>query len=405
MLGDMAPHVFVTRDFGATFTALGAGDLKGYAHVVLQDVQNPLLLFAGTELGLFCSLDAGGHWAQIRAGIPDVGVRDLAIQAREGDLVVATHGRGLYIIDDLTGLRALTPAVLNTDAALLPSRPSTLVIPSGEQRFDGDTEYSGESLSENASISFYLKKRHLIGDLRVEVLDPQGNLLQKMDAPRKRGLNRVEWAMRRKGPKIPAAANLVPNYFAFVGPRAAAGEYPVRLIRNRDTLTSTIRLVPDPRSTHTPEDRAAQVTLVNRLYTMLGDLSYAVGTLKGAAEQARERAAKAGAGDPLGKRLTAWAGRLDALRGTMVALKEGRLTGEVRLREELGDLYGKVNGFDGRPTESQQAGAERLGRELDRAQADAKVALGAERAALNAVLSGRKLEPIGVPTRAEYDAK
>ena len=405
MLGDMAPHVFVTKDFGATFTALGVADLKGYAHVVLQDVQNPLLLFVGTEHGLFCSLDGGGRWAQIHAGIPDVGVRDLCIQAREGDLAIATHGRGLFIIDDLSGLRALTPAVLERDAALLPSRPSALVIPSGEQRFDGDTDYLGESVSESAAIAYYLKKRHLIGDLRVEVLDPQGRVLQKLDAPKRRGLNRVEWAMRLKGPKIPPAANLVPNYFAFVGPRAAAGEYPVRLIRNRDTLTSTIRVVPDPRSTHSAEDRDAQVKLVNRLYGMLGDLSYTVGTLKGAGEQARATAGKLGAGDALGKRLTMWAVRLDALRGTLVALKEGRLTGEVRLREELGDLYGKVNGYDGRPTGSQEDAAARLGRDLDRAQAAAKVALGGERGTLNAALSGRKLAAIGLPTRAEFDAK
>ncbi len=405
MLGDMAPHVFVTRDFGATFTALADSNLRGYAHVVLQDVQNPRLLFLGTEMGLFCSLDAGAQWAQVHAGIPDVAVRDLAIQAREGDLVIATHGRGIYVVDDLTPVRALTPEVLGHDAALLPSRPSVLVIPSEEQRFDGDTEYSGESPSESASITYYLKKRHLIGDLRVEVLDAQGKVLQRIDGTKRRGINRVHWAMRLKGPKIPPAANLVPNFFAFVGPRAAAGEYGVRLIRNRDTLLSSIRLVPDPRSTHTPEDRAAQVALVNRLYAMLGDLSYTVGTLKDAGDQARARAAALGAKDALAKRLGGWADRLDALRGTLVALREGRLTGEVRLREELGDLYGKVNGYDGRPTGSQEAAADRLARDLDRAKADASTAFGAERTSLNGALAGRKLQPIAVATRAEFDAR
>ena len=405
MLGDMAPHVFVTHDYGATFTALGGSDLKGYAHVVVQDTHNPGLLFVGTESGLFCSLDGGGRWAQVHAGIPDVAVRDLAIQEREGDLVIATHGRGIYIIDDLTSLRALTPDVLARDAAMLPSRPSVLVIPSGEQRFDGDTDYEGESISEAASITYYLKKRHLIGDLKVEVLDAKGNVLQRVDGPRKRGLNRVDWAMRSKGPKIPTAANLVPNYFAFVGPRAAAGTYGVRMIRGRDTLTSTFQLVPDPRSTHTAEDRAAQVALVHRLYDMLGDLSYAVGGLETAGNTARARASGLAANDALTRRLVAYADRLDALRGTMVALKSGRLTGEVRLREELGDLYGKVNGYDGRPTQSQSDEAERLARDLTHAQADSRVALGAELNGVNSALAGRKLEPIAVPTRAEFDAK
>jgi photosystem II stability/assembly factor-like uncharacterized protein len=405
MQGDMSPHVLVTRDYGATFTALGANDLKGHAHVVIQDTQNPALVFAGTEQGLWCSLDGGGRWAQIHAGIPDVPVRDLVIQQREGDLVIATHGRGIYVIDDLSSLRELTPAVLAKDAALMPSRPSVLVIPSSEQRFDGDTDYSGESISEAAAITYYLKKRHLIGDLHVEVLDAKGNVLQRIDGTKRRGLNRVYWAMRLKGPKMPAAANLVPNNYAFVGPRAAAGDYPVRLIRNKDTLTSVIHIVPDPRSTHTADDRTAQVQLVNKLYGMLGDLSYTVGTLKGASEQARARADKLGKTDALGKRLVAYADRLDALRGTLVALREGRLTGEVRLREELGDLYGKVNQYDGRPTESQQAAAARLSRDLEKARTGAQAALGTELGSLNGALAGRKVEAIGVPTRAEFDAQ
>jgi photosystem II stability/assembly factor-like uncharacterized protein len=406
MLGDMAPHVFVTRDYGATFVALATDDVKGYCHVVKQDLVNPDLLFVGSEAGLFCSLDGGKQWAQIKAGIPNVAVRDLAIHPREGDLVVATHGRGLYIIDDLTPLRALTPRVMASDAALLDSRPSVLVIPSGEQRWDGDTDFSGESPSESATITYYLKKRHVIGDLRVEVLDASGHVLQRLDGTKRRGLNRVHWGMRLKGPKMPPAANLVPNNFAFVGPRAAAGDYKVRLTRDKDTYESTIRLTPDPRSTHSAEDRAAQVVLVNRLYGMLADLTYTVESLVDARDQARVRATAAGRGDALAKRLTAYADRLEALRTTLVAAREGgRLTGEVRLREELGDLYGKVNGYDGRPTESQGAVAERLGRELAKGQTEAGAALGGDLNAINAALAGRKLEPIKIATRAEWDER
>src|ERR1043166_6128958 len=108
MLGDFTPHVFVTRDYGHSWTALTTPEMQGYAHVVRQDPVNPDLLFAGTEWGLYGSLDGGKQWAQIRAGIPNVAVRDLAIQPREGDLLVATHGRGIYVIDDLSPLRSLT---------------------------------------------------------------------------------------------------------------------------------------------------------------------------------------------------------------------------------------------------------------------------------------------------------
>src|SRR5262249_20081212 len=158
------------------------------------------------------------------------------------------------------------------------------------------------------------------------------------------------------GPKLPPAANLVPNQYAFVGPRAAAGTYTVKLTRNQDVLTTTFTLAADPRSTHTAADRAEQVQLVNRLYARLNDLTYTVEGIQWVRDSARARARELSAKDALGKRLTALADRLEAMRGTIVAAREGgRLTGEERLREQLGDLYGKVNGYDGRPTNGQIA--------------------------------------------------
>jgi len=404
MLGDMAPHVFATTDYGRTWTPI-VGGLTGYAHVVKQDLVNPRLLFVGTELGLYCSLDGGQQFAQIHAGIPNVAVRDLAIQPREGDLLVATHGRGIFVLDDLSPLRALTPQVLAADASFLSTRPSVLVIPTGEQRFDGDTDYSGESLSEQAVITYFLKKRHLIGDLRVEVYDAQGHLLQTLPGSRRRGINRVLWPMRLKGPKIPPAANLVPNYFAFVGPRAAAGEYKVKLIRNKDTYETTISLVPDPRSTHTQADRAAQVALVRRLYDMLADLSFVVENTQQLADSARDRGKGLRAGDALGSKLNAFAGRLDALRGTLVAAKEGRLTGEVRVREELGDLYGKVNAYDGRPTEGQSAETERLAHDLAKGRTDLQALVDRDLGSVNAALAGHGMRRLEVLSRDAWDAK
>lgn len=406
MLGDMAPHVYVTHDLGATWTSLASDALTGYAHVVLQDTVNPDLLFLGTEWGLFVSLDGGAQWAQVHAGIPNVAVRDLAIQPREGDLLVATHGRGLYVLDDLTPLRALDPKVLAADAAFLPGRPSLLAIPGSQQRFDGDTDWAGDNLPESAVITYYLKKRHLIGDLRVEVYDASGKFLAKLDGSRRRGLNRVEWPMRLKGPKMPAAANLVPNAYAFVGPRAPAGTYTIKLVKNKDTYEGTFALAPDPRSTHGPEDRAAQVKLVNRLYGMLGDLSYLAGTAQGLRDSARARVEDRRKGDATATKLRAFADRLEAFRGTIVAAKEGgRLTGEQQLREELGDLYGKVNGYDGRPSESQQAATERLAAELEKARRALDALLAKDLPAANATLRSAKLPELKVATREAWDAE
>lgn len=405
MLGDMKPYVAMTTDYGKSWTPLATSDLVGYAHVVRQDTANPDLLFVGTEYGLFVSLDRGKQWAQFKGGMPNVAVRDLAIHPREGDLLIATHGRGIYIVDDLSPLRSLTAKVLAADGAFLDSRPSELVIPAREQVFRGDTDYEGETPPESAILCYYLKKRHVIGDLKVEIYDASGKLLQTIPGSKRRGINRVEWPMRLKGPKIPPAANLVPNFFASAGPRAAEGEYRAKLIRNKDTYTTTFRLVADPRSTHTAQDRAIQNKAVLRMYAMMNDLTYLAESVADLKDRAEKRADSLAKGDAAATKLRAFAARLETFRGTLVATKEGRLAGDEKLREKLGSLYGDVNGFDGRPTNSQLASADVMDGDLKKAQADFRALLDKELPPVNAALRGKKLDELKLMTREEWEAK
>ncbi len=405
MLGDFAPYVYVTRDFGSTWSALATPGIKGYAHVVRQDPVNPELLYLGTEWGLFATIDGGKQWAQVKAGIPNVAVRDLALHPREGDLLVATHGRGIYVLDDLSPLRSLTREKLSAETAFLATRPSVLVIPRQEQRFAGSTDWAGDPLPEAAIITYYLKKRHLIGDLKLEVFDESGKKLATLNGGRRRGINRVEWPMRLKGPKLPPAANLVPNQYAFYGPRAAAGSYTAKLTRNKETFTTAFSLVADPRSTHSAEDRAVQVKLVNRLYGRLAELTYTVEGIQAMRDSARVRA-KALGRDALAMKLTAFADRMERFRGTLVAAKEGgRLTGEEQLREHLGGLYGKVNGYDGRPTNGQIALADVLEAELRKGEADLSAMLAKELPALNSGLSSKKLPTLVRESREAWDKR
>ena len=134
--------------------------------MVREDLVNPNLLYVGTEFGLFISLDGGAHWAQFKGNLPNVAVRDIAIHPRESDLILATHGRGIWILDDLTPIRALTPELLGKDLVMLPSRASVLELPAGQQRFEGDAEFVGHTVPETASIVYYQKKRHIFGDLK-----------------------------------------------------------------------------------------------------------------------------------------------------------------------------------------------------------------------------------------------
>jgi len=403
--GDMKTYVYRTKDYGKTWTSLSTPELSGYAHVVREDLVNANLLYVGTEFGLFISIDSGAHWAQFKGGLPNVAVRDIAIQPRESDLILATHGRGIYILDDLTPIRALTPELLAKDLVMLPSRPSVLNLPAGEQRFDGDAEFKGRTLPEAASIVYYQKKRHIFGDLKLEIYDEHGNLLTSIQGDKRRGMNRIAWPERAKPPKVPPAAGLVENEFLFFGPQAQEGTYPVKLTKGKETYTSEVKLVPDPRSKSTAADRALQHKTVTELYDMLAQLTYVVDATNDLRDQARQRA-RAVTDNKLKDQLNAFIQKLEDFRSTLVSVKEGgMITGELKLREHMGELYGAINGFSGRPTQSQIEGTSVLRKQLEDAGAKFQSITTSELPPVNTALQGKSLESLKAMSRADWDKK
>ena len=136
-------------------------------------------------------------------------MRDLAFQRRDHDLVIATHGRGIWIIDDLTPLRALDAAtMLATPLTFLPSRPAQQRIEANGGWANGDAAFVGENPPDGAVIAYYEPGRHLIGKLKVEVLDATGKVVDTLPASKKPGINRVVWSMRAPAPRTPPAAQV-----------------------------------------------------------------------------------------------------------------------------------------------------------------------------------------------------
>ena len=404
--GDMKTYVFKTTDSGKTWKPLMTATLSGYAHVIREDLVNPDLLFLGTEKGLFISIDGGARWARFTGNFPPVAVRDVAIHPRESDLLIATHGRGMYILDDITPLRKLTRDVLEQDVVFLPSRPSELVIPSSVQDFPGDDEYVGPNPPEAAAIAYYLKKRHLVGDLKLEVYDDKGKLVTTLPGGKRRGINRVRWPMRLKPPKMPGGNSVVQEQFSFFGPRVAGGTYTVKLIKGSQTLSSQVVLLPDPRSKHSAADRALQLQSAMTAYAMLERLTWVDDAATGARDALRERSEKLAKGDALRKQTEKLAAELDAFHATLVATGEGGwLSGEEQLREKLGSLYGGINGYEGRPTKSQLDQLRVLGARLDKAVARLQEVDKKDLPAVNKALAGRKLEPVIVPAFEDWRKK
>jgi photosystem II stability/assembly factor-like uncharacterized protein len=397
--GDMATYLYRTDDFGATWTPLATGEVEGYAHVLKQDPVNPELLYAGTELGLFISLDGGRHWARFKENLPPVAVNDLVVHPAEHDLIIATHGRGISIIDDLSALRGLTAEIMASEVALLPSRPSPMVLSGGPTWFGSDDEFVGDNPSESASIDYWLRKRHLFGDLKIEVYGEDGTLLTTLPGSKRPGLNRVGWPMRLPAPKVPPATALVP---AFQGPRVPEGSYRVRLVKGKEVLEGEVTLVADPRNPHPAADRLLQQRTALEIYRQLEDLTFLADRVTDLRDQARSRAA-----DLSGKErreLEAFAASLDGLHETLVVTEGGWISGREELRERLGALYGAVTAYEGRPSESQLQRMAQLATELQAAAGGFDSMLETAEG-LNRSLARRELAPLAPLSREAWQAR
>jgi photosystem II stability/assembly factor-like uncharacterized protein len=403
--GDLRPYVYKTTDFGQTWMQIVApiSNVRGYAHVVKEDLVNQNLLFVGTESGLWVSLDGGKQWAQYTGGdFPNVAVRDLAIHPRDKDLVIATHGRGIWIIDDITPLRALTPELLAKEAAFIDARPTVQRMPAGGGWVNGDAVFVGENPTEEAVITYYQQKRHIFGDLKIEILDSSGKVLSNVPSSKRRGLNRATWSMRLKAPRVPTAASAA--FGASIGPRVLPGTYTVRMSKDKNVYTTQLVVTGDPRSKYTPADRKAQFDLSMKLYNLLADMTFAVDRLNGVRLALEASAARLPANDPLAARLRAASSEIDLMRKKIVATKEGgAITGEERLRENLADLYSNVLNYEGKPTAAQLARTDAITRELADVVRDFDEWLAKELTGLNAALSAKQLDPVKVVTRAEWE--
>jgi hypothetical protein len=223
--GDYKPYLVKSTDRGRTWTSI-AGNLPDRHDVwsIVQDHLNPDLLFAGTEFGLFTSVDGGGHWVQLKGGMPVIQVRDIAVQRRENDLVLGTFGRGFYVLDDYSALRELTPQTLAEDARLFPLRDAPLYAQTGfaPAGSAGIGLLAGNWTAPNppfgAVFTYHVAKDLAESEkLVLTINDDTGKRIRRLDLDKTAGLRRVAWNLRGDPPAAPAGRGTGP------GPNAGAG--------------------------------------------------------------------------------------------------------------------------------------------------------------------------------------
>lgn len=255
---DYTPYLYKTTDYGETWAKITTG-IKShhYTRAIRVDPVKPGLLYAGTEWGMYVSFDDGGNWKPLQLNLPIVAIRDLHV--RDNDLIAATHGRGFWIIDDLTPLHQLSDEVVNSDFYLFK--------PDKSYRMHQESSWSkpnkllvGENHPNGVMIHYYLKDFKKSDSVEINILD-NNNLIttfnsssknKKLVLKPKKGGNRMVWDMRHPGFKEFKGMILYssPNK----GPKAIPGIYSVQLKVNGKTMEQSFEIVKDPRTPNTPED-------------------------------------------------------------------------------------------------------------------------------------------------------
>jgi photosystem II stability/assembly factor-like uncharacterized protein len=287
-LGDMAPYIFRTFDYGKTWSRIvDDKKVKGYALCYLQDPTEPNLLFVGTEHGLWISTDGGNSFQQFKNGYPSVSTYDLAIQEREADLAIATFGRSLYILDDIRPLRAAAATKGNISSKPVTVMPSPIAY-QAQMRGASGIEYSSwgtyaaDNRETDASINFFYRPQPDTGkavkadSAIIKIYNATGENIRTFKAKADTGFNRAYWGYQTKGIRNPQQPKPRPNAPEQAGGMPAEpGLYKAVVTVGKWSDSTQLNVQYDPRLTYPAEIRKAQKNFMDRFYKMTTDLTEA----------------------------------------------------------------------------------------------------------------------------------
>ena len=379
------PHLYRTTDYGASWTRIVDGIVPGplsYTHVIREDPVRPGLLYAGTGNGLYVSFDDGGSWQPLQNNLPRAPVHWLTIQERFNDLVVATYGRGFWILDDISPLQQMTDEARAGEVWLFDPRPAYRFLRVGAQVAPREDPAAGENPEYGAIIHYLLSPELASGNaVQIDILDAQGRTVRSLDGlPGEAGLHRVVWNLRMEASSTPELRTqpLEHPHAEFneqgwrrlveggrVTPLAPPGTYTVRLSVGEQTAETILQVRKDPNSAGTLEQIERQEQLLTAIRDDLNavvDLIDEIEWLRKGIDDLQARLSRRApdVAPPLDEAVRALDDALIELEGNLFDL---RLTGGTafqdslrwprRLYAKLASLGGYVGGTDFAPTAQQ----------------------------------------------------
>jgi photosystem II stability/assembly factor-like uncharacterized protein len=254
---DYTTYVYRTTDFGKSWTSIKGNLPFGWVHVIKEDIKNENLLFVGMEFGIYASLDGGKSWFSLKNKLPTVAVRDIAIHPRENDLIIGTHGQGVWILDDISPLQEMTEDVLQADKYMFPIRAETQFYTQNSREPFGKPEFVAQNPPYGVSITAYFKDKPEEKP-KLFIKDETGEKVYEISLRKEEGLQRKTWNLRAipkniDGKEIKAGAGGFIGYLY-----AAPGDYTAELHVGEQILSQKIKVYPDPRVDVDEMDRIAQ---------------------------------------------------------------------------------------------------------------------------------------------------
>ena len=328
--GDMKAYAYKTNDLGKTWTnIIPNDDVIGFTRNIQEDYENPNLLFLGTELGLYITINGGDRWSKFTKNVPPVAVHYIELQSQTNDLVMGTHGRGVIIIDDISPLREINEDNLSNKLYFFERDQFEIQEFGGfSDSFGRETQFFGANPSLSCEIQYLLPKRHTFGKMTMEIQDMDGNKITTLNPGKSKGINTVNWSYNMRTPKIAKAKTL--SFGGFTSPTVPAGDYKVVIKKGRDTFEKVINVTYKNNAGLSDYDRKFQYETVMKLFNMTEELAYMVYVID-------ELISNENTDDQLRS-------KLNELKKSLVITTGDNYVGAAKkqLREKMADLYSKV---------------------------------------------------------------